>query len=68
MIAPRDGEMGKSVPPPVSGSVADADKEQKAAERSFACLLCGHVMYGVHCKLNCPNCGYKEDCSDLFPS
>lgn len=30
------------------------------------CLLCGAAMYGVHCKLICPNCGYREDCSDLF--
>jgi hypothetical protein len=24
-------------------------------------------MVGVHCKQICPNCGCKEDCSDLFP-
>jgi hypothetical protein len=21
-------------------------------------------MYGLHCKLICPNCGYRRDCSD----
>jgi hypothetical protein len=25
-------------------------------------------MIGVHCKLRCDNCGYVEDCSDLFPA
>lgn len=30
------------------------------------CPICGGVMEGMHCKLMCRNCGYKEDCSDLF--
>ncbi len=28
------------------------------------CELCGMRMYGLHCKLVCPNCGYRRDCSD----
>ena len=28
------------------------------------CEVCGSEMYGVHCKLVCPNCGYRRDCSD----
>ncbi len=28
------------------------------------CEACGTEMYGLHCKLVCPNCGYKRDCSD----
>ncbi len=32
----------------------------------FRCLLCGAPMAGGHCKLRCPQCGYIEDCSDLF--
>jgi len=31
-----------------------------------ACPICGSELGGVHCKLICPNCGYREDCSDLF--
>jgi len=31
------------------------------------CLFCQTPMTGVHCKQICPNCGYREDCSDLFP-
>lgn len=28
------------------------------------CEVCGGEMYGLHCKLVCPNCGYRRDCSD----
>ena len=28
------------------------------------CELCGTVMYDHNCKILCPNCGYKRDCSD----
>jgi hypothetical protein len=28
------------------------------------CELCGTEMFGLHCKLICPNCGYRRDCSD----
>ena len=28
------------------------------------CEACGTRMYGLHCKIVCPNCGYKRDCSD----
>ena len=27
------------------------------------CEVCGAEMYGLHCKLICPNCGYRRDCS-----
>ena len=29
------------------------------------CERCGAEMFGLHCKLVCPNCGYRRDCSDL---
>ena len=28
------------------------------------CELCGTEMFGLHCKLICPNCGSRRDCSD----
>jgi hypothetical protein len=28
------------------------------------CEICGTEMDGLHCKLVCPNCGYRRDCSD----
>jgi len=42
-------------------------EEQKTEERgnlAERCEACGTEMYGLHCKLVCPNCGYKRDCSD----
>ena len=35
--------------------------ETLAAEE---CEVCGAEMFGLHCKLVCPNCGYRRDCSD----
>lgn len=37
-----------------------------AGRSAFTCLMCSSAMFGVHCKLICRNCGYREDCSDLF--
>jgi hypothetical protein len=28
------------------------------------CDCCGTVMFDHNCKIVCPNCGYKRDCSD----
>ena len=28
------------------------------------CEMCGTEMFSLHCKLICPNCGYRRDCSD----
>jgi glycine oxidase len=36
------------------------------SETDRTCDLCGAQMYEVHCKLVCPACGYKRDCSDLW--
>lgn len=58
--------------PPVPGPVHDrilrgVGQKQVAEERKVSverCEACGTEMYGLHCKLVCPNCGYKRDCSD----
>ena len=36
----------------------------EALAPSEECELCGAEMFGLHCKLVCPNCGYRRDCSD----
>jgi hypothetical protein len=28
------------------------------------CDICGVEMFDHNCKIVCPNCGYKRDCSD----
>ena len=32
--------------------------------KEHVCECCGTVMYDHSCKIVCPNCGYKRDCSD----
>ena len=39
-----------------------ADRKQKPA---YVCDRCGHEMYEKNCKVTCPNCGNRFDCSDL---
>jgi uncharacterized Zn finger protein (UPF0148 family) len=36
----------------------------EALGASEECELCGTEMFGLNCKLVCPNCGYRRDCSD----
>jgi len=31
---------------------------------TIQCLRCGAWLEAHHCKLECPRCGYREDCSD----
>jgi len=33
--------------------------------RPYFCDRCGHEMYEKNCKVTCPNCGNRFDCSDL---
>jgi hypothetical protein len=48
--------------------MTDERAQQEAAETlepsGEDCEICGSEMYGLHCKLVCPNCGYRRDCSD----
>lgn len=34
-------------------------------KRIYICDRCGHEMYEKNCKVICPNCGNRFDCSDL---
>lgn len=34
-------------------------------ERKWLCDRCGRPMREFACKIACPNCGYRFDCSDL---
>lgn len=43
---------------------ADFDPDYDPA-RPIECECCGGTMYyTAACKIQCPNCGYKRDCSD----
>jgi uncharacterized Zn finger protein (UPF0148 family) len=32
---------------------------------TYVCDRCGHDMFELSCKVICPNCGSRFDCSDL---
>ncbi len=34
-------------------------------KQEFICDRCGFEMYESNCKIICPNCGNRFDCSDL---
>jgi rubrerythrin len=54
----RDAEPEPApVAPPAPFRLREIPKEH-------VCECCGTVMYDHHCKIVCPNCGYKRDCSD----
>jgi uncharacterized protein len=40
--------------------------ENKPGQKTaYTCDRCGHEMYEKNCKITCPNCGNRFDCSDL---
>lgn len=49
----------------VDRATVDRDQEPRDPGGYEAeCEVCGYRMYGLHCKIICPNCGYRRDCSD----
>jgi predicted metal-dependent hydrolase len=41
------------------------EERQTAKKRIYTCDRCGHEMVEKNCKVTCPNCGNRFDCSDL---
>jgi uncharacterized protein len=39
--------------------------ENSKRKQRYICDRCGHAMYEKDCKVTCPNCGSRFDCSDL---
>ncbi len=39
--------------------------EEKSGKRMYTCDRCGSEMREKNCKVTCPNCGNRFDCSDL---
>ena len=50
------------VPPPPAPAAAPLTRREIPSVH--VCELCGTTMYDHNCKIVCPNCGYKRDCSD----
>ena len=38
--------------------------QRREIPSEHVCERCGTTMFEHHCKIVCPNCGYKRDCSD----
>jgi rubrerythrin len=55
--------------------IVDSSQDQEPAKkdgtepiqerRVYLCDRCGFEMIETHCKVVCPNCGSRWDCSDL---
>jgi rubrerythrin len=47
------------------GPEAGAEPALDVKKRILLCDWCGFEMLQMNCKLVCPNCGSRFDCSDL---
>jgi predicted metal-dependent hydrolase len=56
----RLSEFDKSLLKPVRW-----EENQTGRQRLYICDRCGHEMIEKNCKVTCPNCGNRFDCSDL---
>ena len=48
--------------------IENAKSEETKPEKGrhvYICDRCGYEMYEKNCKVICPNCGNRFDCSDL---
>ena len=53
---------------PISSDIHPAPSDPNKSspqKRIFLCDRCGTEMYEKNCKVICPNCGNRFDCSDL---
>lgn len=66
MPEPDERERPKPAPSTSGGGEPGPADAPEAGQPQDPCPICGAPLFGVHCKLICPNCGYREDCSDLF--
>jgi rubrerythrin len=41
------------------------DEKPQSSAHKYICDRCGHEMVERNCKITCPNCGNRFDCSDL---
>ena len=57
-------EAGRSTQPRLPHEPRGRPSKTPDARDAQECEACGTRMYGLHCKIVCPNCGYKRDCSD----
>jgi len=49
----------------VKNKTQSAKRKGQNEKQKFICDRCGTEMYESNCKIICPNCGNRFDCSDL---
>jgi len=49
---------------PAARSPEPAPLRKIEVPKQHLCDICGVEMYDHNCKIVCPNCGYKRDCTD----
>ncbi len=64
MIPAVPGEPRARILPSMTDERAQKEAAEALEPSGEDCEICGSEMYGLHCKLVCPNCGYRRDCSD----
>ena len=52
-----------AAPPPQPAPPGTPFQKREVPTQHF-CDICGVEMFDHNCKIVCPNCGYKRDCSD----
>ncbi|MBD0319207.1 MAG: hypothetical protein ICV87_02670 [Gemmatimonadetes bacterium] len=52
-----------AAPPPQPTPPSPPFVKREVPTQHF-CDICGVEMFDHNCKIVCPNCGYKRDCSD----
>ncbi len=61
----KPDEQEKPPPPTASGKTAAMPPAPAKPRRVYLCDRCGFEMFETNCKVVCPNCGSRYDCSDL---
>ncbi len=64
MIPAVPGEPHARILPSMTDERTQQEVTEALEPSAENCEVCGTEMYGLHCKLVCPNCGYRRDCSD----
>ena len=49
----------------VKQKAQNVTEDEESEKHKYFCDRCGFEMYESNCKIICPNCGNRFDCSDL---
>ncbi|MFL5511642.1 MAG: hypothetical protein ACJ8CN_04310 [Gemmatimonadales bacterium] len=61
---PASPSAAQTADAPAAPPATNSPYRLREVPKEHVCERCGTVMYDHNCKIVCPNCGYKRDCSD----